>query len=101
MLTVIGSLCTAAVKPAALLPFPEVYTEMGEAYAHASIPIHSNRPTTDLLDKLQQLRLGSTGVTEQQHIDIPSKVHAIRKNSLRPSEQQTSNRFFDIYELAQ
>lgn len=51
---------------------------------------------TYLLDELEQLRLGRSGISEQQNVDVSSKPHSIGKNLLASSEQQAGDGLLDV-----
>ena len=82
-------LMTEAVRPAAELPFPEVYTPTGATYIihkqsssttstflPTSYIFSKARPTqlhtypTYLFNELEQLTLGCGGIAQQQNIDV-------------------------------
>lgn len=50
----------------------------------------------DLLDELEQLRLGRSGVPEHEDVDVATEAHAVGQHLLRSTEQQAGDRFLDV-----
>jgi hypothetical protein len=51
---------------------------------------------THLFYEFQKLTFGSTRITEEQYVDIPSQPHPVWQDLLAPSEQQARDRLLDV-----
>lgn len=50
----------------------------------------------DLLDELEQLRFGGTGVAEHEDVDVASEAHAVGEDLLRAAHEETGDGLLDV-----
>ena len=52
----------------------------------------------DLFHKLEHLTLGSSRISEQQHVNVTTKLHSVRQDLARPTQEQAGDRLLDVGE---